>query len=107
MKAKMKIKKGDNVIVITGKDKGLKGQVIKAIPQESKVIVSGANMRKKHVKPNQLYPSGGIVSFEAPIHVSNVMISDPKLDMPSRVGYKLLADGKKVRFSKKTGEVLA
>jgi len=107
MKNKLKLKKGDKVVVITGKDKGKKGDILKVIPDERRIIVSGINLRKRHVKPNRAYPEGGIVQFEGPIHASNVMICDPKLDMPARVGYKLLADGKKVRFSKKSGEELS
>ncbi len=101
----MKIKKGDKVIVITGKDKGKTGEVTKAMPKENKVIVSGVNMVKRHQKPTQ-ENAGGIVSKEAPIHVSNVAIVDPKSGKASRMGTKILDDGRKVRVAKKSGEVI-
>ncbi|KXZ38992.1 large subunit ribosomal protein L24 [Alkalithermobacter thermoalcaliphilus JW-YL-7 = DSM 7308] len=100
----MHVKKGDTVVVITGKDKGKKGKVLKAMPKEQRVIVEGVNMITKHQKPNAKSPQGGIINKEAPIHVSNVMLFDPKAGKGVRVGYKLLADGTKVRISKKTGE---
>ncbi len=101
----MKIKKGDKVIVITGKDKGKTGEVTKAMPKENKVIVSGVNMVKRHQKPTQ-ENAGGIVSKEAPIHVSNVAIVDPKSGKASRIGTKILDNGRKVRVAKKSGEVI-
>ena len=101
----MKIKKGDKVIVITGKDKGKTGEVTKAMPKENKVIVSGVNMVKRHQKPTQ-ENAGGIVNKEAPIHVSNVAIVDPKSGKASRIGTKILDDGRKVRVAKKSGEVI-
>lgn len=101
-----KIKKGDYVIVIAGKDKGRKGEVTKVFPQESRVIVSGVRMVKRHVRPSQMDPDGGIKQFEAPIHVSNVAHIDPKDTVPTRVGFKVLKDGKKVRVAKKSGEVI-
>jgi len=100
----MKIKKDDNVIVISGKYKGVKGKVIAAYPAESKVVVEGVNRVKQHIKPTQNEP-GHIKDTEAPIHISNVAIIDPKTKKPSRVGYKI-ADGKKVRVAKKSGEML-
>lgn len=103
--AKMKIQKGDTVIVTTGKDKGKKGEVLKAIPEKSRVIVQGVNVVKKHQKPTQL-SAGGIQEKELSIHVSNVALADPKNDKPSRVGYKTLKTGKKVRFSKSSGETI-
>ncbi len=101
----MHIKTGDKVVVISGKDKGKEGVVLSAQPSNNKVVVEGVNVVKKHVRPSQMNPDGGIVEFEAPIHVSNVMIVDPKSGKPSRVGFKFV-DGKKVRFAKKSGEVL-
>ena len=101
----MKIKKGDKVIVITGKDKGKTGEVTKAMPKENKVIVSGVNMVKRHQKPTQ-ENAGGIVNKEAPIHVSNVAIVDPKSGKASRIGTKILDNGRKVRVAKKSGEVI-
>jgi len=103
---KLHVKKGDNVIVTTGKDKGKKGRVLQAFPRENRVLVEGVNMVKKHTRPNQLNPEGGIVSQEAPIHASNVMLVDPKTGKPTRVGHKVLDNGKKVRIAKKSGEAL-
>lgn len=101
----MIVKTGDKVKVITGKDKGKEGVILKAFPKKDRVIVEGMNMMKKHQKPNSANPQGGILETEAPIHVSNVMLIDPKTNEPTRVGFKV-EDGKKVRVSKKTGEVL-
>ncbi|QBK24942.1 50S ribosomal protein L24 [Ureibacillus thermophilus] len=101
----MHVKKGDKVKVITGKDKGKEGIVLAAFPKKNRVIVEGVNIVKKHLKPNQLNPQGGIVSQEAPIHVSNVMLIDPKTGEPTRVGYKI-ENGKKVRVAKKSGAVI-
>jgi len=101
-----KIKKGDTVIVLTGKDKGKKGQVINVNPTEGKVIVSGVNVVKRHTKPTQDNPDGGIRTFEAAIAVSNVSAIDPSTNKPTRVGFKTLKDGKKVRVATKSGEVL-
>jgi large subunit ribosomal protein L24 len=103
---KLHVKKGDQVIVITGKDKGKKGRVLACYPKESRILVEGVNMIKKHQKPNQANPQGGIITKEAPIHSSNVMLIDPKSGGPTRVGYKVLDNGKKVRVAKKSGEVL-
>ncbi|EEI28074.1 MULTISPECIES: 50S ribosomal protein L24 [Corynebacterium] len=104
----MKIHKGDTVLVIAGKDKGAKGKVIQAFPKTSKVLVEGVNRVKKHVvnsAPERGAESGGIVTQEAPIHVSNVMIIDADGN-PTRVGYRINEDGKKVRVSKKSGKDL-
>jgi large subunit ribosomal protein L24 len=101
----MLIKKGDKVQVITGKDKGKTGVVLAALPKKDRVIVEGVNMVKKHTKPSQANQQGGIVEFEAPIHVSNVAILDPKEKTPTRVGFKVV-DDKKVRYAKKSGEIL-
>jgi len=101
----MKIKKGDQVIVITGRDKGKTGEVIKSMPKENKVVVQGINLVKRHTKPTQ-ESAGGIVSKEAPIHVSNVALIDPKDGKATRVGFKV-EDGKKVRVSKRSGEVIS
>ncbi len=103
---KLHVKKEDTVIVITGKDKGKKGRVIAAYPRENRVLIEGVNMIKKHAKPSQANPQGGIITQEAPIHVSNVMLVDPKSGKPTRVGYKVLDNGKKVRVAKKSGEVI-
>jgi large subunit ribosomal protein L24 len=103
---KLHVKKEDTVIVITGKDKGKKGRVIAAYPRENRVLVEGVNLVKKHQKPNQQNPQGGIITQEAPIHVSNVMLIDPKSGQPTRIGYKVLENGTKVRVAKKSGEVI-
>ena len=104
-KVKMKIKTGDEVIVLTGKDKGKTGEVTKVMPTESRVIVSGINQAKKHRKPTQAGP-GGIDTVDMPIHVSNVALKDPKSDKATRVGYKILKDGTKTRIAKKSGETI-
>ena len=100
-----KVKKGDQVFVLSGKDKGKKGEIIKMIPQDNRVIVQGVNFVKRHSAPSQA-GAGGIVEKEAPIHVSNVALVDPKEDTATRVGYRKLEDGRKVRFAKKSGEVI-
>ncbi|MEI4771104.1 50S ribosomal protein L24 [Psychrobacillus sp. FJAT-51614] len=101
----MHVKKGDKVKVISGKDKGKTGVILTAYPKKDRVLVEGVNIIKKHMKPNQANPQGGIVSQEAAIHVSNVMLIDPKTGEPTRVGYKV-EDGKKVRVAKKSGEII-
>ncbi|MBF0354740.1 MAG: 50S ribosomal protein L24 [Alphaproteobacteria bacterium] len=98
-----KIKKGDRVVVIAGKDKGKQGDVLRSIPSESRVVVQGVNMIKRHTKPSASHP-GGIVEREAGIHVSNLAHIDPKDGKPARVGFKTLEDGRKVRVSKRSGE---
>ncbi len=107
--AGMKIKKGDTVQIVTGKDRGLKGKVIKAFPTENKVLVEGANRITKHTRVNTSArgsQSGGIITQEAPIHVSNVMIVDPSDGRPTRIGYRINDDGTKVRISRRTGAEL-
>ncbi len=104
MSLKLKIKKGDQVIVLSGDDKGKTGEVVKAMPKEGKVVVQGVNLVKRHTKPSQTTP-GGIVTKEAPISVSNVAIVDPKSNKASKIGYKEI-DGKKVRVARKSGEVI-
>lgn len=105
-KAKLQVRKGDQVLVIAGKDKGKKGRILEAYPSEGRVLVEGVNMMKRHTRPNQANPQGGIVEREAPIHASNVMILDPKSGEPTRIGKKILKDGTKVRYAKKSGEIL-
>ena len=103
MSQKLHVKTGDTVVVISGKDKGKQGKVIAAMPKKGKVVVEGVNMVKRHTKPNAKQPQGGIISQEAPIHISNVQLIDPVSQKPTRVGYKFV-DGKKVRYAKKSGE---
>ncbi|MBZ4683763.1 MAG: large subunit ribosomal protein [Fusobacteriaceae bacterium] len=102
---KLHVKTGDTVYVISGKDKGKTGKVLRVFPKKGKVIVEGINMITKHMKPNQINPQGGVVKREAPIFSSKVMLFDEKAGKPTRVGYKYV-DGKKVRYSKVSGEVL-
>lgn len=102
---KLRLKKGDKVIVTTGKDKGKTGEITTVFPKESKVIVRGVNMVKRHTKPSQ-ESAGGIISKEMPIHVSNVALVDPKTGKATRIGYKVEKDGHKVRVAKKSGEVV-
>ncbi|EAC5780916.1 50S ribosomal protein L24 [Listeria monocytogenes] len=101
----MHVKKGDKVKVITGKDKSKSGKVLAAFPKKDRVLIEGINMVKKHTKPSNINPQGGILNVEAPIHVSNVMLIDPKTGEPTRVGYEVKGD-KKVRVAKKSGEVI-
>jgi len=100
-----RIRKGDQVAVLAGRDKGKRGEVLRVIPSDSRVVVQGVNVVKRHRKPTQM-SAGGIEEIEAPIHVSNVAHIDPDSDKPTRVGFKALEDGKKVRFSKRSGDVL-
>ncbi|MCX6168604.1 MAG: 50S ribosomal protein L24 [Ignavibacteriales bacterium] len=108
----MKIKKNDSVVVITGNSKGKTGKVLKVFPVKNRVIVEGINLRKRHTKPSQKSPQGGITEKEAPINVSNVMILDPKTNVKTRIGAKLIIDektGKKrsARISRVSGEMIA
>jgi large subunit ribosomal protein L24 len=104
--AGLKIKRGDKVVVITGRDKGKTGEVLKVMPKESRLIVAGVNMVKRHTKPSGAN-AGGIVDKEATIHVSNVAHIDPKTDKPTRIGFKFLEDGTKVRVARASGETIA
>jgi large subunit ribosomal protein L24 len=101
----LKIKKGDKVVVLSGKDKGRHGEVIKSMPKEGKVVVSGINVAARHRKPTQANPQGGIERREAPMHVSKVAIEDPKTGKPSRVRFET-RDGKKVRVAARSGELI-
>jgi large subunit ribosomal protein L24 len=105
MAAKFKIKKGDKVVVITGRDKGKSGEVLRVLRDADRVLVQGVNMIKRHTRP-AAGQTGGIVEKEAAIHISNVAHIDPKSSKPTRVGYKVLGDGRKVRFARRSGEVL-
>ena len=102
---KLKIKKGDQVVVLSGSDKGKKGEVLLVIPSKNKAVVQGVNTIKKHTKPSAQNPQGGILETEAPIQISNLAIVDPESGEPTRVGFKF-EDGKKVRFAKKSGKTL-
>jgi len=100
-----KIKKGDRVVVLTGKDKGRQGQVLRVTPKDSRVLVAGVNMVKRHTRPTQGDPQGGIKNKEASLHISNVALLDPKSGEATRVGFRIDGD-KKVRVAKKSGEVI-
>ena len=102
--AKLHIKKGDNVIVLAGEDKGKTGKVLKMLIDKQRAIVEGINIVSKSAKPSAKNPQGGILKVEAPIHISNLSLIDPKTQKPTRIGIKVNEDGKKVRISKKSGE---
>lgn len=102
----MHVRKGDTVQIISGRDKGKVGEILQTLPKLSKVVVKGVNVKTKHVKPQQEGETGQIVTFEAPIHSSNVMLYSTKQKIASRVGYTFNADGRKVRMLKKTGEII-
>jgi large subunit ribosomal protein L24 len=102
---KLKIKKGDHVVVLAGRDKGKRGEVMQVIPSENRAVVQGVNVVRRHQKQNA-QQEGGIISKEAPIHISNVSVEDPKDGSATRVGYKFLDDGRKVRFAKRSGETI-
>jgi len=101
----VKIKKGDHVVVLTGRDKGKHGEVLKMMPEENRALVKGIAMIRRHQRQTATQ-DGGIISKEAAIHVSNLAIEDPKDGRPTRVGFKFLKDGRKVRFAKRSGEVI-
>lgn len=103
MAEKFKIKKGDKVVVRTGKDKGKSGAVLRVLRQEDRVLVQGVNMVRRHQRPSQV-AAGGIIEKEAPLHISNVALADPKTDLPTRVGYRFDDSGRKLRFAKRSGE---
>ena len=102
---KLKIRRGDHVMVIAGRDKGKTGEVLKVMPKENRAIVSGVNLVRKHQKQTQT-EEGGIKTREAPIHISNLAIEDPKDGAPTRIGFRILEDGRKVRFARRSGEVI-
>ncbi len=102
---KLHIKKGDTVYVNTGEDKGKTGRVLRVLVKDQRAVVEGINMVSKHTKPNAKHPQGGIIKMEAPVHVSNLNLLDPKTNKPTRVGHRIdETTGKKVRYSKKSGE---
>ena len=100
-----KIKKGDKVVVLTGRDKGRSGEVVQVMPKEERALVRGVNMVKRHQRQT-MNQEGGIISKEAPVHLSNLGFADSKDGKPSRVGFKILDDGRKVRFAKRSGELI-
>jgi len=101
----MKLKKGDNVVVIAGKDKGTEGEVVRVFPSKNQVIVNGVNRAKKHTKPNRVQQQGGIIDRDMPVDASNVMLVHK--GKPTRVGYQIQGDGTKVRIAKRSGEVIS
>ncbi len=101
-----RIKRGDTVVVITGAEKGRRGEVLRVFPDAGRALVQGVNIAKRHVKPRGMGQPGGIQEQEASIHLSNLMLVDPKSDKPTRVGFRTLDNGKKVRVAKATGEVI-
>ena len=103
--ASLKIKKGDHVIVVSGRDKGKHGEVVEMRPDENRAIVRGVNVVRRHQRQTASQ-EGGIISKEAPIHISNLAIEDPKDGKPTRVGFRMLADGRKARFAKRSGEMI-
>ena len=105
MARKFKVKKGDKVVVLTGREKGRTGEVLRVLTKEGRVLVQGVNMVKRHRRPTAVNP-GGIGEFEAPVHVSNIAVVDPKTNEATRVGFRFLDDGRKVRYAKRSGEVL-
>jgi len=100
------IKKNDSVMVVSGDEKGKKGRVLSMLAKEDKVIVEGINMIKRHMKPSKKYSQGGIIEKEAPLNRSNLMLTCPKCDKPTKIGNKLLENDKKIRLCKKCGEVI-
>ena len=100
-----KIKKGDKVVVLTGRDSGKSGEVLQVIPKESRALVRGVNVVRKHQKQT-MQQEGGIVSKELPVHLSNLAVADPKDGKPTRVGFKIMDDGRKVRYAKRSGDLI-
>lgn len=103
---KLKIRRGDEVVVITGKDKGKKGKVLKVVPKDNKAVVAGVNVVKRHTKPSKSN-NGGIIQKELPIHISNISLVDPKDNKATKVFFKNLDDGSKVRVAKRSGEIIS
>ena len=103
-KSKLKIKKGDTVYVLSGEDRGRQGRVLEVLPKKERAIVEGINIVSKSAKPSAKHPQGGIIKMEAPLHISNLSLIDPKSGKPTRVGFRKDEKGKTVRYSKKSGE---
>jgi large subunit ribosomal protein L24 len=100
------VRKGDTVMVVAGKERGKRGKVLRVFPDKKRVVIERINMIKKHQRPTQKIRQGGIIEREGAIHLSNVMLVDPTSDTPTRIGMKALADGKKVRVARKSGEII-
>ncbi len=100
------VRKGDTVVVVAGKERGKRGKVLRVIPGKGRVLIEHVNMTKKHQRPTQKLRQGGIIEREGPIHLSNVMLVDPQTDKPTRVGVRSLADGKKARVARRSGEFI-
>lgn len=105
-RVRMHVKKGDLVVVISGKYRGKRGKVLRVLPKTGRVVVERVNVVKRHTKPSRKNPQGGILEREAPIHASKVMLVDPETKDPTRVGVRVLGDGRRVRYAKRSGEVL-
>jgi large subunit ribosomal protein L24 len=105
MAARLKVRKGDRVVVVSGRDKGKVGQILHVLPKENRAVVQGVHIARRHQRQTPAQ-EGGIIAKEMPIHISNLAIADPKTGKPTRVGYRILKDGKKVRFAKRSGEVI-
>ena len=101
-----RIRKGDRVVVITGADRGKRGEVLRVIPKEDRAVVQGVNIAKRHTKPSGMGQPGGIIEKEATIHLSNIMLIDPKTDKPTRIGFRVLDNGSKARVARSTGNVI-
>ena len=101
-----RIKKGDQVVVITGADRGRRGEVLQVMPKDERALVRGVRIVRRHTKPSGMGQPGGIIDKESPIHLSNLMLVDPKSDKPTKVGFRILDGGRKVRVAKVTGEVI-
>ena len=101
-----RIKKGDRVVVISGAERGKRGEVLQVLPKQNGAVVQGVRVAKRHVKPRGMSQPGGIVEVEAPVHLSNLMLIDPTSDKPTKVGFRVLEDGRKVRVAKVTGGVI-
>ena len=101
-----RIRKGDRVVVITGADRGKRGEVLRVLPKENRAIVQGVNLAKRHTKPRGMGQPGGIVEKEATIHLSNIALIDPKTDKPARIGFRVLDGGEKIRVARATGNVI-
>ena len=104
--AQAHVRKGDSVIIIAGRERGKRGKVMRVFPAEGRLIVERLNMMKKHQKPTQKLRQGGIIEREAPLHLSNVMLVDPGSDKPTRVGVRMLTEGRKARIARKSGEII-